>query len=387
MLRIGAQPRIIATTLAVCGWIGLLGGARLAQAQTYAQSATTYNFIATAGHTAIATWPGGLGCPTANGDDNLSALLNIGFTFTFGVTNYTQLRVFTNGRLQFANNFCNSGTQTVGPPRTYPNPMPDPNTNSTIRIYGADLDLSVGGTLTYATVGVTPNRSFVVTWANVPQWNAVGTSYNLQIQLRENGDFLLMYGSAVNVSTAGETLGPAQLGWQLSTADFFAQSGLPGVGTAYLFAKPRAAPLVQKTSTVLSDPINGAANPKRIPGSVVRYAVQVTNTGGGPVDANTVAITDPVPPNTDLYVSTASGNPVEFIDGIVTSGLTFNYAANVSFSNQPGGGAPYTYLPVPDANGFDPAVTGLRVAPGGAMSPAAAGSQPSFSVRFRVRLR
>lgn len=47
---------------------------------------------------------------------------------------------------------------------------------------------------------------------------------------------------------------------------------------------------VTKTSTVVSDPFNGATNPKRIPGAVVEYCVTVTNTGA--VDATTVAVTD-----------------------------------------------------------------------------------------------
>ena len=44
-------------------------------------------------------------------------------------------------------------------------------------------------------------------------------------------------------------------------------------------------------------------------------------------------------------------------------------------------------MPVPDANGVDANVTGLRVAPGGVMSAAGPGGNPSFTVRFRVRIR
>jgi hypothetical protein len=32
----------------------------------------------------------------------------------------------SNGRLQFGNNYCGYGTQTVGPPPTYPYPIPIP---------------------------------------------------------------------------------------------------------------------------------------------------------------------------------------------------------------------------------------------------------------------
>jgi uncharacterized repeat protein (TIGR01451 family) len=144
---------------------------------------------------------------------------------------------------------------------------------------------------------------------------------------------------------------------------------------------------VQKTSEVLSDPYNATTLPKRIPGSIVRYAVTVTNSGTGLVDGSSLVLTDPVPANTSLFVSTAGGPPVEFIDGTPASGLGFSYPANESFSNQPGGGPPYTYVPVPDANGVDANVTGLRVAPTGSMAASGPGGSPSFQVRFRVRVR
>ena len=144
---------------------------------------------------------------------------------------------------------------------------------------------------------------------------------------------------------------------------------------------------VQKASEVLSDPFNATTQPKRIPGSIVRYAVSVANSGTGFVDGASLVLTDPVPAGTSLFVSTAGGPPVEFIDGAPASGLGFSYPANVTFSNQPGGGAPYTYVPVPDANGVDANVTGLRVAPTGAMSASGPGGSPSFTIRFRVRVR
>lgn len=158
------------------------------------------------------------------------------------------------------------------------------------------------------------------------------------------------------------------------------------VTTALSGSPPLPALSVQKISDVLIDPVNGATNPKRIPGATVRYEVVVRNSGVGMTDNGSVVLTDPVPANTALYVSTASGNPVEFVDGNPVSGLSFNYATHVSYSRQAGGGPPYNYVPVPDANGFDPVVTGLRVAPSGVLLPNSVAGAPSFSIRFRVRL-
>ncbi len=50
-----------------------------------------------------------------------------------------------------------------------------------------------------------------------------------------------------------------------------------------------------------------------------------------------------------------------------------------------GASGPWGYTPAPDANGFDPAVRAVRIAPGGTMSAAGAGN-PSFTIQFRVRI-
>jgi uncharacterized repeat protein (TIGR01451 family) len=142
---------------------------------------------------------------------------------------------------------------------------------------------------------------------------------------------------------------------------------------------------VTKTVAVLSDPVNGAVNPRQIPGSLQSYRVTVTNSGIGAVDASTLVIADVVPANAELVV--AGGPAVQFFDGAVPSGLTFDYAAHVTFSNQPGGAPPYAYTPAANGDGVDPAVTALRIAPSGALSGAVSGNEPSFSVEFRVRVR
>ena len=157
-----------------------------------------------------------------------------------------------------------------------------------------------------------------------------------------------------------------------------------GVG-AFNVVMPSLA--IQKLSEVLSDPQNGVSNPKRIPGSLVRYSISVANTGSGAVDPGTLVVADAIPTNLTMYADTASGSPVEFLNGPTLSGLTFTYADDVRYSNQPGGGPPYTYTPSPDANGFDPNITGVRIAPSGSMNGAAGANVPSFTLRFVVKVR
>jgi uncharacterized repeat protein (TIGR01451 family) len=144
--------------------------------------------------------------------------------------------------------------------------------------------------------------------------------------------------------------------------------------------------LISKVALTLTDPINGGSNPKAIPGAVVRYTVDVANEGLGSPDSNSMVITDPLPASTALFVDTSGGDPIVFIDGPVASGLSYTYATDVTFSNQVGGGPPYTYIPVPDVQGFDPVVTGYRINPTGVMNPTVGSNVPSFSIEFRVRI-
>ena len=145
-------------------------------------------------------------------------------------------------------------------------------------------------------------------------------------------------------------------------------------------------PFISKVALTLTDPVNGGSNPKAIPGAVVQYTIDVANQGLGSPDSNSIVITDPLPAGTALFVDTSGGDPIVFIDGAVSSGLAYNYTTDVTFSNQVGGGPPYTYIPVPDGQGFDPAVTGYRINPTGAMNPTVGSNVPSFSIEFRVRI-
>ena len=144
--------------------------------------------------------------------------------------------------------------------------------------------------------------------------------------------------------------------------------------------------LVSKVAQTLTDPINGGSNPKAIPGAVVRYTIGVSNQGLGSPDNNSIVITDPLPIETALYVDTSGGDPIVFVDGAVASGLGYTYATDVTFSNQVGGGPPYTYIPVPDAQGFDPVVTGYRINPTSVMNPTVGANVPSFNIRLSVRI-
>ena len=76
---------------------------------------------------------------------------------------------------------------------------------------------------------------------------------------------------------------------------------------------------VAKVQQLLSDPINGATSPFAIPGAYVEYTIVVTNQGPGPVDSDSLVITDPLPVGVSLYVDTEGGDPISFVDGTTAS--------------------------------------------------------------------
>ncbi len=145
-----------------------------------------------------------------------------------------------------------------------------------------------------------------------------------------------------------------------------------------------------KTVAVTSDPVNGAVNPKLIPGAEALYTLRITNSGAGL--ANVMSFADLLSSNLELYVgdliSPGSG-PVQFVDGSPTSGVSWSYislgnaADSIDFSNN--GGATWTYTPVP-VGGYDPAVNAIRLNPVGSMN-AAGGGNPFFELRFRARVK
>lgn len=148
-------------------------------------------------------------------------------------------------------------------------------------------------------------------------------------------------------------------------------------------------PALQVTKVVetINDPVNGSSNPKAIPGALMRYTIEVSNQGPGAIDAGSLELADAVPQGTVLLVDAGAADPVRFADGPVASGLAYDFANHVYFSNQAGGGPPYDYVPVADADGFDPAVTGLAVRPAGVLAAAAGGAAPSFTIQLFVRVR
>ncbi len=142
---------------------------------------------------------------------------------------------------------------------------------------------------------------------------------------------------------------------------------------------------ISKRVRAVSDPVNGTSNPKSIPSATVEFSIDVANEGMLSPDANTLSITDDIPPNLSLCVSAVCypGGPVilDTAGSPVDPGISL---LAVDYSND--GGLSYGYTPVADGDGFDSSVDAVRITLGGTFAGIAAGGTPSFQLRLAARV-
>ncbi|MDJ0740657.1 MAG: hypothetical protein QNJ91_13150 [Gammaproteobacteria bacterium] len=161
--------------------------------------------------------------------DDDKDVVNIGFSFPFGGTRYTQVRILSNGILQFG---ADTGLHTHYRNRALPYAQGD----RAIFVYWDDLNPARGGTVRYSMHGSAPHRTFVVSWEDLPNYNYTGV-YNLQVILYEDGEIKVQYG---NGNATGDS---ATIGVQIGSGDFtqysFDQANAVDGNTAIVFYTQR----------------------------------------------------------------------------------------------------------------------------------------------------
>jgi hypothetical protein len=147
---------------------------------------------------------------------------------------------------------------------------------------------------------------------------------------------------------------------------------------------------ISKTSAVISDPVN-VTNPKSIPGAIVEYTINVSNSGFGYADDDSIILTDPLDPNTTLFLGSPA-DPAQYTNGPTPSGLTYSFISlsntsdDIAFSNN--GGVSFI-TPGVDGSGFDitvPPINFIRINPKGSLRGTDGVNNPSFEMRFRLRV-
>ncbi|MEM6584991.1 MAG: proprotein convertase P-domain-containing protein [Pseudomonadota bacterium] len=150
----------------------------------------------------------------------------------------------------------------------------------------------------------------------------------------------------------------------------------------FTFCAPQTQLSVTKVSSVIEDPVNAdPADAKAIPGAIVEYVIQVSNTGISATDPGELVITDFHSAEVEMCGLDNSGGPIAFIDPGGATGLTYSQGSDLAFSEV--GDAGFGYAAQDDGTGCDANIDGFRITPDGMM---AGGSSFTLRVRYRVIL-
>ncbi len=132
------------------------------------------------------------GTAVALTDDVHSGVVNIGFSFCFNGTSYTQCVIASNNYITF--NLANANAYSPWVTVAVPNATPAQPHNAVLDPW-QDINPGVGGSIRYQTLGTAPNRRFVVSYLNVPMFSCTSQLYSSQIVLYEGsnciGSFIL----------------------------------------------------------------------------------------------------------------------------------------------------------------------------------------------------
>ena len=119
--------------------------------------------------------------PLVLGDDKMSGMVPIGFSFSFFGNEYDSLSVSSNGYVTF--NQTNAGEYSIyAVSASIPNSTAPQNA---IMLSWCDLNPSVNGTISYGVLGEAPNRVFVVQYNLVSLFSCSQNLYTGQLQLFE----------------------------------------------------------------------------------------------------------------------------------------------------------------------------------------------------------
>ena len=147
-------------------WSAIASAKTLPAPAPYSCAATTYSWLdAVTGGTSYAL------------ADDGSVLVTLPFTVNSYGASYTQARIAANGFLRLG-----SGTATQF--LNQPIPLID-DTNGMIAVAWDDWNPAGGGRIWAKTLGTAPNRTYVVSWVGIPNFNVSGSAATFQVAISE----------------------------------------------------------------------------------------------------------------------------------------------------------------------------------------------------------
>lgn len=179
---------------------GYNGAATTSQSERYAFVAPAPPFPPAfcCGSTAYSAITGGT--PGPAGDD-VTLTVSCPFTINYNGVTYTQVSICTNGFCVLGSSTFSGFTNDLCATTAGHNPMLAP--------FYDDLNTTVGGTITYTTLGTTPNRVFVVQYDNVAYFTGTGT---VTCQIRIYEAFVISGTNMIDYSYGTATPNPSASG-------------------------------------------------------------------------------------------------------------------------------------------------------------------------------
>ncbi len=204
----------------------------------------------------------------------------------------------------------------------------DNTSNGTVGTYDPGIDTATSINDLAADGSITV---FIV--ADIPLGRATGdvASYHLVAEARD-----ATTGNALTETAGADTAGSVDIvfadGQGSDTTNDAARDAKHSSQDDYEILT--AALTVTKSSAVISDPFNGTTNPKRIPGAVVEYTIQIDNAAGGTTATN-VIISDDL--STEVSNGTITFNADSYGGGrgIQVTAPNINGGAATALTNAP----------------------------------------------------
>ena len=239
-------------------------------------------------------------------DDAMSGDIQIGFSFPYGETTYSSLKVSSNGWVGFGPNITHSNLS---------NQLNSTTWHPVLAPLWDDTSLS-GGNCQYLLSGTAPNRVFTIQYDNL-KWNYSATNqFNMQVRLYENGKVDFVYGSAVGTpnspsASIGINMGPGGSGWFFSvtpgtpstvstTNENASISTFPPSGTIFEFL-----PSVAAANDMQALTVTGNTTPSV--GNATNYTVTVRNRGTNAQSTYLVQLVT----STGTVLASTNGTPIQ----------------------------------------------------------------------------
>jgi Secretion system C-terminal sorting domain len=258
----------------------------------------------------------------------------IPFTFRFYGNPYTSVNVSSNGWLGMGNtNSTATGIGFVLPNATAP--------NNTVHGVTANLTLAASGALEYFTDGDAPNRTFVISYQNVPFFSGGGTT-TFQIHLKETSNIVEIHTTSCTNTTLDKAQGIENSAGTAATVVTGRNNTTSWTSTGftngYRFT-PDTINFTWSPATGLNTTTGDVVIAS--PANTTTYTINATNSNNGATGSNNVTIT--VDPASFNLAATPGG--AEVCQNISVIGGGTNYRdgnCNLIATITPSGATPVT---------------------------------------------